>query len=165
MTKTNLILSLSLAGALVGAPSGGGAAEEAAPAKSAGAKKIDWEKMNKDERKKYMKTVVAPEMKKVFVAFDKKYSNMSCPTCHGEGAEKGTFKMPNPKLPKLPQPTDKAGFMALMNKKPEVTRFMGTKVKPTMASLLGLPEWTPERQAPNGFSCYNCHEKEAAPAK
>ena len=30
--------------------------------------KIDWEKMNESQRKKYMKTTVLPEMKKLFVA-------------------------------------------------------------------------------------------------
>jgi hypothetical protein len=151
MTKTKLILTLSMACAIVvGAAATGGAADEA--------KKIDWEKMTKDQRKDYMKKVVAPEMKKVFVAFNKKYSNMSCPTCHGDGATDGTFKMPNPKLPKLPGPTDKAGFQALMQKKPDVAKFMATQVKPKMAALLNMPEWTPEK--PVGFSCYGCHTHE-----
>src|SRR5215471_11898407 len=160
MTTTRWILTLGIACAIAGRAVPGGAADEAAkPA----AKKVDWEKMNKDERKKYMKTVVAPEMKKLFVAFDAKhYSNMGCPTCHGDSATDGTFKMPNPKLPKLPQPTDRAGFQALMQKKPDIAKFMGTKVKPTMASLLNMPESTPAN--PAGFSCYNCHTKEGEAA-
>lgn len=163
MSKAHLIATLGLTGILAGASPHAGA-EEGGAAKPA--RKIDWARMNKDERKKYMKTVVAPAMKKVFMSFDaKKYANMSCPTCHGEGASEGTFKMPNPDLPKLPQPTDRAGFMALMNKKPDVVKFMGTKVKPKMAELLGLPEWTPGRPMPGAFSCYNCHDKEAGPAK
>jgi hypothetical protein len=110
-----------------------------------------------------MKATVLPEMKKKFVAFDaKKYKDFSCQTCHGEKASENKFKMPNPSLPKLPQPTDRAGFMALMQKKPEVAKFMGTEVKPTMATLLNLPEWKPE--SPNGFGCYQCHTKEEAAA-
>jgi mono/diheme cytochrome c family protein len=106
-------------------------------------------------------------MKKKFVAFDaKKYKDFNCQTCHGEKASENKFKMPNPSLPKLPQPTDRAGFMALMQKKPEMAKFMGTEVKPTIATLLNLPEWKPE--APNGFGCYGCHTKDeggaAAPA-
>src|SRR5262252_5175409 len=116
-TTKRLFLTLTFLGGIAGPA----ATISAADAPAAGAKKIDWEKMSKDERKKYMKTVVAPEMKKLFVAFDAKhYSNMGCPTCHGDSATDGTFKMPNPKLPKLPQPTDRAGFQALMQKKPEI---------------------------------------------
>ena len=90
--------------------------------------------MDANAKKKYMKSTVLPEMKKLFVAVDKKhYSNMGCQTCHGEKAVENKFKMPNPSLPKLPQPTDRAGFMALQQKKPDIVKFMGTQVKPTMA--------------------------------
>ena len=126
-------------------------------------KKIDWEKMDANAKKKYMKSTVLPEMKKLFVAVDKKhYSNMGCQTCHGEKAVENKFKMPNPSLPKLPQPTDRAGFMALQQKKPEIVKFMGTQVKPTMAALLGKKEWEPSN--PEGFGCYDCHTKEGAAA-
>jgi hypothetical protein len=126
-------------------------------------KKIDWAKMDENAKKKYMKSTVLPEMKKLFVAVDKKhYSNMSCQTCHGEKAVENKFKMPNPSLPKLPQPTDRAGFMALQQKKPDVVKFMGTQVKPTMAALLGKKEWEPTN--PEGFGCYGCHTQEASAA-
>ena len=48
--------------------------------------------------------------------------------------------------------------MALQQKKPEVVKFMGTQVKPTMAALLGKTEWN--RATPNGFGCYGCHTKD-----
>jgi hypothetical protein len=135
---------------------------EAKPAEGA-AKKIDWEKMSFAQRKKYMKTTVLPEMKKVFVAFDaKKYAKMNCNTCHGEKGADVKFKMPNPELPKLPQPTDRAGFMAMQQKKPEMVKFMGTQVKPKVAELLGLPEWTMTN--PKGFGCYECHTKQEGPS-
>src|SRR6185295_19896979 len=99
--------------------------------------------MDENAKKKYMKSTVLPTMKKLFVAFDKKkYSSMNCQTCHGEKAADNKFKMPSAELPKLPQPTDQAGFMALQQKKPEVVKFMGTQVKPTMAALIGKQEWT-----------------------
>jgi hypothetical protein len=148
------------AGAAKTAPAAGKPAPAAAaPAAAApGAAKIDWEKMDKKARKEYMKKTVLPEMKKAFVEFDAKhYKKMNCVTCHGEGANKD-FKMPNPQLPKLP--TDEAGFKALSEKKPDAVKFMGTKVKPMMASLLGLPEWTPQNM--NGFGCYGCHDKQGA---
>jgi hypothetical protein len=133
-------------------------------AAAAPAAKIDWATMKFDARKKYMKATVLPEMKKVFAAFDPKgFANVTCATCHGKDAAEKKFKMPNPDLPKLPGPTDRAGFMAMAEKKPEVVKFMGTQVKPKMASLLGLAEWTPA--SPTGFACYNCHtHEEGAPA-
>jgi hypothetical protein len=134
---------------------------EAAPAAAKDAKKIDWEKMSVPDKKKYMKTTVVPAMKPLFQGFDAKaYKKFSCVTCHGDGATDGKFKMPNAKLPKLPGPTDRNGFMALSQKKPEAVKFMGTVVKPKMAELLGKPEWEPT--APTGFGCYNCHTKEEA---
>jgi len=98
-------------------------------------------------------------MKKLFVAVDKKhYAAMNCQTCHGEKAVENKFKMPNPKLPKLPKPTAQSDFIELQKKKPEAVKFMGTVVKPKMAELLGLPQWSP--QTTNGFGCYHCHTKE-----
>ena len=131
------------------APKADAAKAEAPKAPSAEAvaagKKIDWATMDEKAKKKYMKTTVLPTMKKLFVAFDKKhYAAMNCATCHGKKAvESNKLKMPSAELPKLPGPTDCAGFMALQEKKPDVVKFMGTQVKPTMAALLGKTEWSP----------------------
>jgi hypothetical protein len=145
------------------APAAAAPAPALSPAVAAAAKKIDWAKMDENAKKQYMKKTVLPQMKKLFVAFDKKhFSNMGCPTCHGEKAAEKKFKMPSAELPKLPQPTDRAGFMALQQKKPEAAKFMGTQVKPTMAALLNVPEWSPTNAT--GFGCYNCHTKEEAAA-
>jgi hypothetical protein len=121
---------------------------------------VNWDKMTVVQRKKYMKAKVVPEMKKLFQAFDaKRYASFGCQTCHGENPSDKKFKMPNAELPKLPQPTDRAGFMALQEKKPEAAKFMGTQVKPTMAKLLGLAEWSPTTV--KGFGCYGCHTQQA----
>jgi len=142
---------LSIALARTGAASAADAA--AAPTD---AKKVDWENLSFDQRKKLMKSTVLPELKKAFQAFDpKKYKRFTCATCHGDGATDGKFKMPNAKLPKLPPPTDRAGFTALQEKKPEAVKFMGTVVTKKVAELIGLPEWSP--QTPKGFGCYACH--------
>jgi len=141
---------------------GSARAEDPTPAPAPGAaKKVDWEHMTFDERKKLMKSSVLPELKKAFQSFDpKKYKTFTCATCHGDGATDGKFKMPNAGLPKLPPPTDRAAFMALQQKKPEVVKFMGTVVTPKITGLLGLAEWSP--QNPKGFGCYGCHTAEAA---
>jgi cytochrome c553 len=130
-----------------------------APAAATAAAKIDWEHMTFDQKKKYMKTKVLPEIKKAFQAYDAKaYARFNCATCHGDGVDDGKFKMPNPKLPKLPKPTAQSDFLELQKKKPEAIKFMGTVVKPKMAALLGMPEWSPAVKT--GFGCYRCHTKE-----
>ena len=116
---------------------------------------IDWQSMDKAQKKKYMKEKVLPEMKVAFMHFDeKRFAKVNCGTCHGEGAVKGTFKMPNPELPKLP--STPAGFKELFDKKPKISQFMANEVKPKMAALLGMQPMTPEN--PKGFGCTHCHE-------
>ncbi len=137
------------------------ATEAPAPAESAaaagGGAGVNWAAMSKEQRKEYMKTVVMPQMKETFLAFNAdRYKAMNCITCHGEGATEGKFNMPNPKLPRLPNSPE--GFQRLMASKPAVMQFMATKVKPQMAQLLNLPEFTPETR--KGFGCFACHQKE-----
>jgi hypothetical protein len=140
------------ASAAAAAPEAVAPAEAPAPGAS-----VNWAAMSKEHRKDYMKTVVMPQMKQTFIAFNAdRYKSMTCVTCHGDGATDGKFTMPNPKLPKLPNSPE--GFQRLMASKPEVMQFMATKVKPQMAQLLGLPEFTPENK--NGFGCFACHTKE-----
>jgi len=110
--------------------------------------------MSKEARVQYMKDTVMPKMKEVFTAFDaKKYAGMNCGTCHGSAAKAGTFKMPNPELPKLP--ADMAKFKEWASKKPQMTEFMVKHVKPEMAALLHEPEYNPETKT--GFGCGECH--------
>ncbi len=118
---------------------------------------IDWEKMNHDDREEYMRHVVMPKMRKVFADFDaNKYGKINCKTCHGDGASDQSFKMPNPKLPKLPKTSE--GFAELNKKHPEMMKFMMETVKPTMASLLNMPPFDPKTH--KGFGCSNCHTTE-----
>jgi cytochrome c553 len=134
----------------------------ASPEAIAAGKSINWDTADAKAKKAHMKKYVLPQMKKLFAAVDKKYAKMTCETCHGKKAADNKFKMPSADLPKLPQPTDRAGFMALQQKKPEVVKFMGTQVKPTMAALIGKPEWT--EKTPDGFGCYGCHTKDESGA-
>jgi hypothetical protein len=118
------------------------------------AREIPWAEMNKEQRIEYMKSTVLPRMKTVFTNFSPdRYGKMGCVTCHGDSAADGSFKMPNPKLPKLPATSD--GFKKLAEDKPAVMEFMKNEVKPRMASMLGVPEYNPETQ--KGFGCMECH--------
>jgi hypothetical protein len=149
------IVSVGVAHAADPAP-----AANSAPAAAPGAaKKVDWEHMTFDERKKLMKVSVLPELKKGFQTYDaKKYKKFTCATCHGAGATDGKFKMPNANLPKLPPPGNQVAFAALKEKKPDAVKFMATVVTPKVAELTGLAEWSP--QNPKGFGCYTCHTAE-----
>jgi cytochrome c553 len=117
---------------------------------------IDWAKMSRAERKDYMKSVVLPKAQEMFTSFDpKQFKHVTCGTCHGDDYAHGTYKMPNADLPLLP--SSARGFKELRDRSPEIVAFMSTRVKPTMAALLGLPEYSPAN--PQGFACFNCHMK------
>ena len=132
------------------------AADSEPTSDAAAGKKVDWEHMSFDERKKLMKVAVLPQLKEAFQAYDtKRYKKFSCATCHGDGATDGKFKMPNAGLPKLPTPGDEAGMKALQQKKPEAMKFMHDVVMPKTAGLIGLALWSPQNM--KGFGCYSCH--------
>jgi len=117
-------------------------------------KETPWGEMNKDQRIDYMKSTVLPQMKQAFTEFSPdRFGKMNCVTCHGDGAADGSFKMPNPRLPVLPNSSE--GFKELAADKPAVMDFMKNEVKPKMAAMLGTPEWTPETKT--GFACGACH--------
>jgi hypothetical protein len=115
-----------------------------------------YEDMTFAQRHELMNDVVLPEMKRVFVAFDAKFEGMTCATCHGKGAEDGSYAMPTPDLPVLPA-TEEAFYEYI--KDPEHARwsqFMLDKVFPGMAELLEIAPFDPKTN-PDGFSCHNCH--------
>ena len=120
-------------------------------------KGLVWKDMNADQRHAYMEKVVMPKAKEVFAAFDPKYASMDCKTCHGPGAEDGSFEMPNPKIRPLPNTPE--AFMALMGKDADVQRFtpfMAAKVEPMMGELLHMTVFDPQTKT-GELSCENCH--------
>jgi hypothetical protein len=103
-----------------------------------------------------MKSTVLPKMGPMFHDFDpKRFAEPKCTLCHGDGAKDGTFKMPNPGLPKLTATPE--AFKKLQTQKPQIFDFMSKQVVPTMASLLG--EEPLDMKTQKGFGCFECHTK------
>ncbi len=116
----------------------------------------EWDSWSHDQKMAYMKSAVLPKMGGLFHDFDaKRYAEPKCVLCHGSGAKDGSFKMPNPELPKLD--FSPAGFKAMHAKSAAMVEFMGKQVVPTMAQLQGEPPYDPKTQ--KGFGCLECHTK------
>lgn len=127
----------------------------AACGSAADSQPMTYAQMNREQRTAFMSAVVLPQMQTIFATFEAKYQNMSCATCHGKGATDGTFAMPSPQIPPLPDSEE--AFLEYI-KDPEHARwsqFMLDKVLPKMADLLQEDKYDPAH--PDGFSCSNCH--------
>lgn len=114
--------------------------------------------MDAKQREVYMKDVVMPRTKALFAAFAPKYQTMDCKTCHGPGAEDGSFEMPSAGIKPLPN-TEEA-FMAWVGKDAEAARyteFMATKLEPLMGELLQISVFDP-KTGKGELSCGNCHQ-------
>ena len=122
----------------------------------AGMQPTAYAQMNREQRTAFMSAVVVPQMTQIFTAFDAKFQNLSCKTCHGNGAADGTFAMPSPQVPALPASEE---AFAEYVKDPEHARwsqFMIEQVWPKMADLLQVDKFDPAAH-PEGLSCHNCH--------
>jgi hypothetical protein len=115
-----------------------------------------WSAMSHDQKLAFMQKTFYPKMKDEFASFNSgKYGDMNCTTCHGDGVKDHSFKMPNAKLPKL---NPDGGFKKHMDKTPEITKFMMSKVVPDAAALIGEQPYDPKTQ--KGFGCFDCHTQE-----
>jgi hypothetical protein len=118
-----------------------------------------WKDMNADQRLEFMKTTVLPAAKTKFQAFDAtKYAKFDCKTCHGDGADDGSFEMPNPKIKALPA-TEEA-YMAWVAKDADAaryTKFMSEEIVPMMSQLLQVKAFDPATHT-GEFSCPACHK-------
>jgi hypothetical protein len=111
---------------------------------------VPFDQLDQDQRAQFMKEKVVPAMKPVFQNHDPKaYAEFGCKTCHGKEAEKGHFDMPNADLPKIGKTTDWSKFET------KDVDWMKDEVKPAMAKVMNMPEWTPEN--PKGLGCTACH--------
>jgi hypothetical protein len=115
-----------------------------------------WDSWSFDQKKEYMKSAVLPKMGALFHDYDaKRFAAAKCTLCHGASAKDGTFRMPNPALPKLPGTPE--GFKKLHDQHPKAVDFMAKEVVPTMAGLVGEAPYDPKTQ--QGFGCFECHTK------
>ncbi len=140
-----------IAACLLAAACNGGPDETPAEGSAPGA----YEEMTFAQRYIFMNDVVMPQMKQTFVAFDAKFANMSCATCHGKGASDGSFAMPSADVAVLPSEEQFPEYV----KDPEHARwaqFMLEQVWPQMATLLKVRMFDPTTHT-EGFSCANCH--------
>jgi cytochrome c553 len=121
---------------------------------------VPWKDMTKAQRGRYMRKVVTPKMREVFQAYDAEhFAKFGCATCHGKDAKQREFKMPGPDLMALPDSHEV--FMAtVMKEKPEIVKFMGEKVEPMTAELLGLKPFNPAAPDESAFGCSGCHRLE-----
>jgi cytochrome c551/c552 len=106
------------------------------------------EALTREQKVAFMKTHVVPKMGPIFQAMNSEiYKDFGCKTCHGP-----EFKDHPPEF--LPALAFKDG--KLVTDKPEVAKFMGEKVVPEMAAIMGMPPYNPETK--QGFGCGACHQ-------
>ena len=105
-----------------------------------------WQDMDFEQRTAYMADVVMPTMQAEFEAYDDRFADMNCGTCHGSGADDGSFTMPSDGL----YPIDFAAFPTGPG-----ADFMLETVTPMMTDLLDEQPFDPKTGA--GFGCLGCH--------
>ena len=146
--------SAGSAGSAAGSGSDAGSAAgsgSSADAGSGSGAKWEFEKLTHDEKIDFMKKKVVPTMKPLFQKFDaKEFANFGCKTCHGKDPQKAKYKMPSPDIDKLDFKALEAG-----KQEPETAKWMAEVVKPEMAKLLQMPEYSDKN--PTGFGCLHCH--------
>ena len=121
-----------------------------------------WAQMTARERGAYMHDVVLPAAQALFREYDPAaYANVTCATCHGVNARAVHFRMPN-SLPRL-HPFGSAAAREMAAAQPRKMAFMGQRVLPAMALMLGQERYNPETH--QGFGCLGCHPSAAAPSE
>lgn len=113
-----------------------------------------WARMNAQQRGQYMAQSVMPVMTEMLHAYDStRYADVTCATCHGANARAVHFHMPNtlPTLPAFGSPEATAWHQ----RDPRMFQFMGERMVPAMAQLLGQQPFN--MQTHQGFGCGGCH--------
>lgn len=120
----------------------------------------EWKTWSHERKLAYMKGPFFEQAKAVFTAFEPaRYARFNCRTCHGEGADNQTYKMPNRDLAVLVG--GKPGFQELADHEPQLLGFMQQQLVPAVAGLLGVPAFDMKTHV--GFSCFDCHTRSDKP--
>jgi hypothetical protein len=120
----------------------------------------EWANWSHEKKLEYMRATVEVTEKALFTRYDPlRYANFTCKTCHGSGALNGTFRMPNPELPKWPGGPD--AFKKLLERDPRMLKFMQQVIVPVTARLIGVQEF--DFATHSGFSCFQCHVRSEPP--
>jgi len=107
----------------------------------------EWARLDFDARKQFMRDTVLPAMRPLFQEFDAtRFAAVSCRTCHGSGAQAGTFRLPNVDLPVL----DSEALKNPPESQKPIIAFMREVLKPKLGELLGM-------QDAAEFRCTTCH--------
>lgn len=110
---------------------------------------IPFSSMSDAQKRVHMKTVIRPEMGKLFQAFDPvKYADFGCKTCHGPNDEDTHDFLPKIHL-------SGGGHAALEAAKPALTKFMVEVVAPKMADEMNEKHF--DFATRTGFGCGGCH--------
>ena len=145
MTK-KLSFALMLMGALVACGDDDDTGETGETGETA-TEDLTWPEMDFDQRKAYMASDVMPPMQAAFAGYDAEaFETITCATCHGAGAEDGSFTMPAEHL----YPIDFADFPT-----GDGADFMMNEVVPQMTTLLDAEPF--DSSTGEGFGCISCH--------
>jgi hypothetical protein len=117
----------------------------------------EWKTWSHDEKLAYMKDVVLPAEAPWFRQYaPARFAELTCRSCHGAGADDGSYAMPNPALPKLAP----GNIHDLEKTSPKAFAFMNEVVMPRTAQLLGQYPWA--HATMSGFGCFGCHPVDRA---
>lgn len=150
MSRLPLLLSSVLLA--VAAACGGGSSTGASVPRD-----LPFDDMTPAQQLQFMKEVVLPETQAMYTAFDATLPPVTCKTCHGAGADDGSFEMPNPDI--TPLPNSEEAFMAWVAENPDAGRwakFMSEVLEPKTAALLHKTPFNPA-DGSGEFSCMACH--------
>ncbi len=117
----------------------------------------EWQYLSFERRHSQMTFLVHPTMMEKFQAFYKTPTpELTCASCHGENAESEGYNRANSDIKPLKPSRVRALYEAGATLTP-LQRFKRDDITPTMARLMGVPQYDPTTGL--GFSCFGCHRR------